>query len=145
MRMSSGVRVATVAVMVLSVLTGCGSDGDDDGSVVGRDGDPPPEEEFDFVSNTGVAEAEVRVVDNSFEERYLEVSVGTTITFTNEGRNDHNIKPVEDGDFEAVETEDFAPGTSVEITFDEPGVIAYYCSIHGTPTNGQNGAVKVVE
>ena len=36
------------------------------------------------------------------------------------------------------------PGATAGIVVTKSGEIAYYCSIHGTPKNGQNGIIKVV-
>ncbi|HKY13807.1 MAG TPA: plastocyanin/azurin family copper-binding protein, partial [Microthrixaceae bacterium] len=63
----------------------------------------------------------------------------------NDGRNDHNVIPVEDDAFEGVDRADFGPGQVHTATFDDAGDYAYYCSIHGTKNlNGQAGVIRVV-
>ena len=46
---------------------------------------------------------------------------------------------------ESVPVEDFQPDDTATITFDEPGVYPYYCSLHGTPSAGMDGRIRVVE
>ncbi len=72
---------------------------------------------------------------------------GTRVTFVNEGRSAHNIKP---GDPNlaydtsiGVSAEKFAPGASYSYTFTKSGVFPIYCSLHGTPTAGMNGVIVV--
>src|SRR5690606_27334102 len=73
----------------------------------------------------------------------VEVAVGTTVEWVNEGRNEHNVTPIDEGADWGVDTEDFRPGDTYRFTFEDPGVYRYYCTIHGTPTSGQIGAVIV--
>ena len=77
--------------------------------------------------------------------QYATISAGTEVTFDNGGRNPHNVVAVEPGAFEEIATEDFQPGDSYATTFDEPGIYAYYCTIHGAPGAGQIGSVTVVD
>jgi plastocyanin len=72
------------------------------------------------------------------------VRPGTTVVWTNRGRNEHDVLPAE-GDGWGVEVEDFQPGDVYRHAFDEPGTYHYYCSIHGTTTEGMVGAVVVAE
>jgi plastocyanin len=85
----------------------------------------------------------VTAVDNSFKDETVTVTAGSTITWTNVGRNDHNVKPVDAGDF-GVDTAAFTPGTTYSATFSTPGTYRYYCSIHGTKDRGMVGTVEVV-
>ena len=75
---------------------------------------------------------------------YIEVSAGTTVDFTNRGRNQHNVIPTVDGAFAEIPAEDFQPKDEGSITFTVPGDYAYYCSLHGTPTKGMIGAIRVL-
>lgn len=127
-------------------LVGCGDDG-------GSSGSSGSEENVggvdlsgkDFVDSTGQATVEVSAVDNNFKDPYIEISAGTKVVFTNDGRNQHNVLPVVDDAFPAIEVADFEPGETGEVTFDEPGDFPYYCSLHGTTTKGMVGAIRVVE
>ena len=71
------------------------------------------------------------------------VTAGSTVTWTNAGRNDHNVKPVDAGAF-GVDATAFEPGATYAATFTTPGTYHYYCSIHGTKDRGMIGTVEVV-
>lgn len=145
-------RTSAAALVLLLIAAGCGAD-----EVAGPPGsggvDDAPETTVagpdlsgvDFVDQTGTAEVEVDAVDNAFKDEHIEVEAGTTIRFRNDGRNVHNILPVQPGTMAEVPTEAFEPGAEADLTFDEPGEIAYYCSLHGTTTKGMVGAIRVVE
>ena len=149
-------RAAAVALAVLLAAGGaaaCGGDEDtsadgdgssDDGGLSGgSDGDEGEGDEGpdDLVVLEG-SEVAVESLDNTFRAENIQVAPGTTVTWTNEGRNEHDVLPVE-GDDWGAEVEDFQPGDVYEHTFDEPGVYDYYCSIHGTTTAGMVGSVVV--
>ena len=88
--------------------------------------------------------AAVQSLDNTFRAPDIQVKPGTTVTWTNDGRNEHDVLPV-DGDGWGVEVEEFQPGDAYEHTCTEPGVYDYYCSLHGTTTAGMVGSVTVAE
>jgi len=71
------------------------------------------------------------------------VGRGGAVTFENDGRNQHNVLPVVDGAFAPIEAEAFQPGATATATFDTIGDVPYYCSLHGTPTRGMIGAIRV--
>ncbi len=101
-----------------------------------------PEDALDL---TGQSEIEIEIEDNVFVQRVVVVSAGTTITWTNEGRNEHNVRPSQDGAFEAIPTAELAEkGDSAARTFDSPGDYPYFCSLHGTASRGQTGRLIVV-
>jgi plastocyanin len=85
----------------------------------------------------------VAVTDNVYAPRVVRVDPGTTVTWTNEGFNDHNVLASEEGQFPDIATSSLEPGMSASRTFDAPGLYSYYCSIHGTPTRGQRGLLVV--
>lgn len=87
---------------------------------------------------------EVIALDNVFEPTAVEVAAGTEVTFTNDGRNDHNVLPVEEGDFR-LDVADFLPGEVGTFRFTEPGTYPYYCSIHGNAEKGMIGTIVVTE
>ncbi|MEZ5182169.1 MAG: plastocyanin/azurin family copper-binding protein [Acidimicrobiales bacterium] len=97
-----------------------------------------------FEDLTGADTADVEARDNTYVAQFIEVDAGTTVTFTNKGRNQHNVVPAEDGAFASLDTEDFEPGESGSITFSEPGDYVYYCTLHGTKRKGMVGAVRVL-
>jgi plastocyanin len=85
----------------------------------------------------------VTAEDNNFVPQTITVAEGTEITFTNDGRNQHNVIAVEDTPF-SVETASFEPGESFTWKASKPGTYRYYCSIHGTATAGMTGTIQVV-
>ncbi len=144
-------RVLAPAVVLLLVVAGCGADEVAGPPGSGRVDDAtettvagPDLSGVEFVDETGSATVEVDAVDNTFREDYLEVDLGTTVRFRNNGRNVHNILPVQPGAMPEVPTEAFEPGAEADLTFDEAGEIAFYCSLHGTTTKGMVGAVRVI-
>jgi plastocyanin len=88
--------------------------------------------------------ARVRSLDNTFRVADIEVVAGTEVWWTNNGRNDHNVLPVDGSQAWGIDTEDFAPGDEYRYLFDTPGTFLYYCSIHGTKTVGMVGSVTVL-
>jgi plastocyanin len=76
-----------------------------------------------------------------FDPTVLEVSAGTTVTWTNHDDIDHSITsgtpPDTDGTFDS---EFFDQGGTYSYTFDTPGEYAYFCKRH----NSMTGLVRVV-
>lgn len=140
--------VVVVAGSLLGLLAGCGADPD-----IETDGSRSPEpaaggvdlSRAEFEDQTDTDEPEVDALDNVFKGKFVEVRAGADVTFRNDGRTAHNVLPVDESRFAAVEVAEFEPGAQATITFDEPGDYAYYCSLHGTTTKGMVGAVRVVE
>ena len=85
----------------------------------------------------------VTAEDNNFVPQTLTVTEGTEVTFTNDGRNQHNVMAVAATPF-SVETASFEPGESFSWKASKPGTYTYYCSIHGTATAGMTGTIQVV-
>jgi plastocyanin len=96
-----------------------------------------------FDDATSSTEVDVEARDNTFVEQFTQISAGTTVTFTNVGRTEHNVYPVVEGDFAPVDATDLEPGESAAITLDEPGDVAFYCTLHGTTSKGMMGAIRV--
>ena len=88
-------------------------------------------------------EVAIAAGDNIFTPEQVTVAEGSTVTFTNEGRNQHNVIAVADTPFSA-ETASFEPGESFRWKASKPGTYQYYCSIHGTATAGMTGTIQVV-
>jgi plastocyanin len=82
---------------------------------------------------------DVNVLDDEFEPGTLSVDVGTTVTWSWLGINQHNVTWVVQG---APASPTQTSGTYAR-TFDAAGAFAYYCTIHGTPTSGMRGSVTV--
>ena len=117
------------ALLGISALAACGS------------ANAASKEEAETPLVEGVTE-EVGVLDNTFRAAEVTVAAGTEVVWENGGRNDHNVVPVE-GDDWGVEADQFAPGAEYRHRFTEPGTYAYYCSLHGTTTNGMVGTIVV--
>jgi plastocyanin len=143
---------ATSTLALVALLAGCG---DDDGTAgpspaeattttAAAAGEVPDLSAEEFDDETGATEVDVTARDNTFTPQYIEVDPGTTVTFTNRGRVEHNVLPVIDDAFEPIEIDDLQPGDVSSITFDEPGEYPYYCSLHGTTTKGMVGAIRVL-
>ncbi len=150
---NSPARRFSAAVIALAALGlgACGGGEDATGAAVTAPAaqapggsDVPDLSEMDFKDLTDQTEVTVRAQDNTFIAAYITVKAGTTVTWTNRGRTEHNVLPVVDGAFAPIEVDDLEPGMSASITFDEPGDFPYYCSLHGTKTKGMVGAVRVV-
>jgi plastocyanin len=148
---SRGARVAwaLATVALLGSLAACGGGGDDeDGGLSGGDAagdgqadDTPTAQDPVVLEGDEVA---VTSLDNTFRAPVIQVQPGTTVVWSNRGRNQHDVLPVE-GDAWGVDISDFQPGDTYSHTFDEPGTYPYYCSIHGTTTTGMVGSVVVAE
>ena len=70
--------------------------------------------------------AAVSIVNFAFEPATLEVPVGTTVTWTNNGGAPHTVT-ADDGAFDSGTLQ---PGASFSQTFSAAGTFAYHCTIH---------------
>lgn len=66
-----------------------------------------------------------------FEPKVIQVTAGTTVTWTN---NDHFTHSVE---LDGEPDQKIEPGETVEITFDEPGEYDYVCTLHPHDMSGK--------
>lgn len=133
------VLLAGVVALGATTLAGCGGG---TSAATGSNGTGPPDDLGDIVDLTGKPEVAVGVPDNSFKPRAFRVSASSKVVFTNTGANAHNITPNEDGAWEPVVV---ASGESKTLTVPAtPGSYRFYCTIHGTKTSGQRGAMVVV-
>lgn len=139
-------RAVLCSLTVLLALGGAAGCGDDDGGAgdLSASGDGGTAEVPDDVVVLDGDDVSVAAIDNTFRPENVQVAPGTTVTWSNDGRNDHDVLPTE-GDAWGVEVDGFQPGDEYSYTFAEPGVYNYYCSIHGTKTAGMIGAVVVAE
>lgn len=96
------------------------------------------------INLTGESAVSISTIDNDFDPSIVVITAGTEVTFTNDGRNVHNVVPEVEGTFEEISSEEFQPGVSVTRIFEETGDIPYYCAIHGVPGRGQTGRIIVV-
>lgn len=126
----AGLAVVAVPLVGTTLLAGCADD--DLTSVYPAD---------QIVDLTGKSKVDVNVTDNAFTPRYVKISVGTTVRWTNYGNVTHNVRPAEGSAFPKT---DVIPGATVSYAISQVGKLPYYCTIHGTPHKGQHGLLWVV-
>ncbi|MDP9473137.1 MAG: multicopper oxidase domain-containing protein [Chloroflexota bacterium] len=79
----------------------------------------------------------VKMVDDRFQPREIEVAAGTTVTWVNKGRNWHSIASSDAG----FTSPKLGPGESFSFRFEAPAVYRYFCKHHGL--QGMAGRVTV--
>ncbi|HTO01118.1 MAG TPA: plastocyanin/azurin family copper-binding protein [Microthrixaceae bacterium] len=117
-------RMLVVGIVALSAigLGGCSSSGSDGASKATTPG----------AAGAGELSATVKVVDNAFEPKTIELKNGGTVTWQWEGKETHDVKG---DDFMSPEQ---AQGT-FKHTFDKNGTFHYVCTIHAE----MKGLIKV--
>jgi plastocyanin len=122
--MTSYVRngAAFTALVLLGLAAGCG-----DGSTDPGDGEP-------------VATTAVSVRDNFFQPPDIVVAAGSTVTWTWQGSQVHNVTWVA---VSLPDSPDQVTGTFEATMPSAAGTHVYYCTFHGTPTAGMRGTVRV--
>jgi len=83
--------------------------------------------------------ASVPALDNVFRLPVVRIEPGATVEWTNDGRAPHDVT----ADDDAWASAQLAPGDEFDHTFEEPGVYAYHCSLHGSSGVGMTGVVVV--
>jgi len=68
----------------------------------------------------------IRILDGSFEPADLELKVGTTVKWTNDGKKPHTVTS-DRGDWGSGE---LAGGQTFTATFTKPGTFEYHCKLH---------------
>jgi plastocyanin len=152
------VRKPSCAIVVALALgaSACGADPNDafSSTTVATTAAPQPTSAVTYPAN-GV-EKPVVAIDNNFLPQNITVAAGTKVTFTNRGRNPHNIIPVDDAAhvndsahvndaakvWGALDTQ-FQPKAVYSYVFVRTGTFTYYCTIHGSPTGGMFGTITV--
>lgn len=146
MRARGRFLLVTVALLALGAMA-CSDDAAESSSPVTSDPSEglPAVADEEFVDMTGQTEIVIEARDNKFVPQFVTVSPGTEITFDNKGRNPHNVIPVDESQFAAIPTDDLQPGDTGVLTFDDPGLYPYYCTLHGTPSAGMDGRIRIAE
>lgn len=130
--------VVVAAVVALVAVSGCADDGDDGGSAVGG-GDAATTSAPPTVDGSDEGQADtgddgagiepsgttVTISGFTFQPAVLEVSVGDTVTWSNEDGTEHTVT-AEGGAF----GESLGAGDRFEFTFEDAGTYAYFCGIH---------------
>jgi plastocyanin len=127
-------RNGALAALLATAALGLGACGDDDEGESASAGGTTASEE------TAQGGSTVAIKTFMYEPSPITVAAGTQVTFTNEDDILHTVssgtreKPTNDFD------EDLdGAGSSVEVTFDQPGTIDYFCDVH----QGMDGQVVV--
>jgi plastocyanin len=93
-------------------------------------------------SGTAKAKVKVKVGDNFFKPKEIEVVAGTKVVWTNKGRILHTVTPDKG---KAYGIKKLGTGSTYSYKFKKPGEYAYYCALHGSPGSGQYGTIVVTE
>ena len=108
-----------------------------------RDDSAQAPQQTDPVEPNGIV-VDVVSIDNTFRPDRIEITSGTEVRWTNRGRTEHDILPVEGTDW-GVAKEDFPPGATYSHVFGGSGEVPYYCTIHGKPGFGMIGTIVIVD
>ena len=84
------------------------------------------------MADTAPNSSSVSIEDFYFEPSEAAIQPGDTVTWTNEGNHPHTVT-ANDGSFDSGTLQ---PGESYSHTFQNPGMVPYYCSIHPFMTGG---------
>jgi plastocyanin len=132
-----------LACMALAlVAAGCGDDDDDDGGGGGAATTEEPaggggdDDGGDDDGGGGGGGAEVSMADIAFDPAELTVSVGDTVTWTNDDSVGHDVTA---DSFSSGDPGGLAGGDTFEHTFEEAGTFDYVCTVHP----GMEGSVVV--
>lgn len=101
---------------------------------VGCDQAPPDPATLEPVETT-----DVLIQDFNFDPPHIQVTVGDTVTFTQGADGEPHNAAADDESFGTANLTD--EGESEDVTFDEAGVVPYFCEIHPE----MRGQVTVVE
>jgi plastocyanin len=110
------VTVACSAVAVAAAVTT-----DESGPAAGGSGSTP---------GSGPSE-QVTIRDFAFDPPDLSISVGTTVTWTNEDNTTHTVTG---RDNDVIASPDLDQGDTYSVTFSQAGTFHYLCSIHTNMT-----------
>jgi plastocyanin len=85
-------------------------------------------------------ETAVTALDDAFDPDSVQVPVGTTVTWTHQGKSPHTIT-ADNGSFDSGQ---LGQGDRYSFTFREPGLYPYHCIYHGAAGGlGMAGVVQV--
>jgi plastocyanin len=122
------------------VVAGCGDDDDDGGGGGGAETTEQPAGGEDDggggEDGGGGGGTEVSQEDIAFNPAEVTVSVGDTVTWTNNDSVGHDVTA---DSFSSGDPGGMAPGDTFEQTFDEAGTFDYVCTVHP----GMEGTVVV--
>jgi plastocyanin len=83
----------------------------------------------------------VSAQDDLFSPRTIRISAGTSLTWSNDGGEQHTVTSDDGSTFDSGTLD---PGDTFGFTFETPGSYPYSCAIHGGPGGiGMSGVVVV--
>ena len=141
-RLATGAALVLVTVLAVGACSGDEAAGPPDAgptsSLIPGGSLPPPTSPGPVVAPEvlDAVPGPVAVVDLAFEPATIEVAVGGTVTWTNEGDEDHWVLG---DDPDVVDSAPLEPGNSFAQRFDEVGTFGYHCNVHA----GMRGTVMV--
>jgi len=92
------------------------------------------------VSGSGYSNNNVSMTDNVYSPKVINVSLGVTVVWTNNGSMVHTVT----ADDNSFTSGNILPGASYTRTFNSQGSYAYHCNFHGgTGGSGMSGVVIV--
>lgn len=94
------------------------------------------------IDATDSQEVTAQIDDFFFDPTILKVSVGTTVTWTNEGAAVHTVTSAEDSPNGGLDSGNLRGGETYSFTFEEPGTYNYFCVPHPL---SMKAVVEVVE
>jgi plastocyanin len=115
-------RTLTVGLVLLALGAGvaaCGGSSDDNATAA-----------------QAASGTKVSAQDNSFSPGTLKVSVGDTVTFTNDGAVAHTVTATNGAKFDSGSLE---PGKTFKFTAEKAGTVSYVCTFHP----GMQGTIEV--
>lgn len=123
-------------LLPLALIWGCGgSDSPSDPGGTGNGPPGPPPGGGDPVPTTSVT-----VRDNLFDPAAIAVSPGASVTWTWSGGEPHNVTWASGG---LTNSTTQTSGTYSATMPTAAGELVYYCTLHGTPTSGMRGTVRI--
>lgn len=105
-------RILGLSAILLMVFWGCGKDSDND---------PQPEP-----APPGGRTAEVRMQNFTFSPAALNITRGTTVTWTNNDSDTHSVT----ADDNSFASPGIPAGGTYSRTFNDAGTISYHCTPH---------------
>lgn len=128
----------TLLIVLVLILAACGGDDDDNGN--GDNNPPAAGETPNAPLPTVPAAMGVVMVNRTFEPQQIEVTAGTTVTWTNQDSQSHTVTAgPRDNPSGLFDSGEIAGGGTFSFTFTEPGTYEYHC----TPHDGMDGTVVV--
>ena len=122
-------RLPALLAAATLVLTACG---DDDAGDAAEQAPTTTDTVLDPEPDQSEDGAAVVAAAFTFEPPDVVVAAGETVVWSNEDGVGHTVTAGTPDDPTGEFDEDLEAGGTVEVVFDEPGTVPYYCEIHPT-------------